>query len=511
MNASTRVVVNTAVVYIKLLIGIALGLFTTRLVLEALGETDYGVFILVGGMIGMLAILNSSMSNGSMRFMAHSLGSGDPEKIRLTFNTTLHLHIIIGLLLILIMEIGGYFMFRYIINIPEGRFFAAQFVFHSMVLTTFVTIVSVPYDAVINAHENLLFLSVVDVLGYILKLGLAIYLFYAPYDLLITYATILLAIHIIQRLIKQIYSRRKYDECKVDFSNYKNKKLRNEILSFSGWNLFGSIASMSVTQIRSLILNVFFGVDINAAEGVSKTASNQLNTVSSSMTRALNPQLVKSEGSGNRRRMLMLTEISTKFSGFLFAIFAIPAIIEMPFLIDIWLKNVPDFAIAFTRLILIGLLLEKFTFEITNAIRANGNIRAMTIMESVIAVITIPAAIFIFQLGYKPYWIFIIYIISTLLAAFNRFYYAKKILDMKIKIFFFRAILPVIFPLSVIIVLNVLVNFINNNELIRLSVSFILTPLLFVFLFWVFSMTKEEKMKIKEIAGQIREKLKSVA
>jgi len=508
MNNSTRVVVNTAIVYVKLLIGIALGLFTTRLVLEALGETDYGVFILVGGVIGMLAILNSSMSNASMRFMAHSLGSADTKKVKLTFNTTLRLHILIGLLLIIVMEIGGYFMFEYVINIPEGRFFAAQIVFHSMVLTTFVTIISVPYDAVINAHENLLFLSAIDVVGYILKLGLAIYLFYSPYDLLIIYAIVILVIQFLQRLIKQIYSKRKYPECQIDFKNLRDSYLQKKILKYSWWNLFGSIASMSVTQIRSLILNVFFGVEINAAEGISKSASNQLSTVSSSMTSALNPQLVKSEGSGNREQMLKLTELSTKFSGFLFAIFAIPAIIEMPLLLNLWLKNVPDYAIAFSRLLLIGLLIEKFTFEITNAIRANGNIRFMTIMESLIALITIPVAIIIFQLGFEPYWIFIIYIFSTFLAAFNRFYFAKKILSLNVNLFFLRAILPVLIPLLIIIGFNLGIQLINENEIIRIGSSFFLTPVIFLFLFWRFSMLEDERMKMKNVFKQIKEMMK---
>lgn len=510
MNASTRVVINTAVVYLKLLVGIVLGLFTTRLVLDALGETDYGIFILVGGLIGMLAILNSSMSNASMRFMAHSLGSNDPERIKLTFNTTLHLHLIIGLILIVLMEIGGFLMFEYLVNIPDERFIAAQLVFHSMVLTTFVTIISVPYDAVINAHENLIFLSAVDVLGFVLKLGLAIYLFYSPYDQLITYAFVLLAIQIVLRLIKQVYSRRKYQDCQINFKKYRDKKLRKEIVSFSWWNLFGSIASMSVTQMRSLLLNIFFGVDINAAEGISKSASNQLNTVSSSLTRALNPQIVKSEGSGNRKRMIKLTELATKFSGFLFAIFAIPAIIEMPFLLNLWLKEVPDFAIAFSRLLLAGLMIEKFTFEITNAIRANGNIKFMTIIESVIALLTIPVAVLLFYLEFAPYWIFIIYIGSTLLAALNRFYFAKHILGMHIRHFFRYAILPILTPLILIILLNIGVNIVNEIELIRLIFSFGITPLIFLFLFWKWSVSKEEKKTIMNIVSKVRSKFRLV-
>lgn len=507
MDASTRVVVNTAVVYVKLLIGIAFGLFTTRLVLEALGETDYGVFILVGGVIGMLAILNSSMSNASMRFMAHSLGSNDPEKIKQTFNTTLHLHFVIGLLLILVMEIGGYFMFEFIINIPENRFIAAQVVFHSMVLTTFITIIAVPYDAVINAHENLIFLSSIDILGYILKLGLAIFLFFSPYDLLITYAIALLLIQTLLRLIKQVYSKRKYADCEVDFSRYRNEKLRKEILNFSWWNLFGSIASMTVTQMRSLILNVFFGVGINAAEGVSKTLSNQLNTVSSSMTRALNPQLVKSEGSGDRKKLIKLTILSTKFSSFLFSLFAIPVLFETPFLLNIWLKNVPDYSVPFVRLMIISLLIGKFTFEITNAFRAIGDIKKFQLTETLIIICTIPIVFVLFKNGYSPEFYFYVTIIVSLFIAANRLVLSKKIANMSPLYFLRKAILPVIPSITITFgVLLVLVCLVDES-VIRTIFTFTIGMSIMTLVFWKSGLINEERIKLKSILQSLLLKL----
>ena len=334
----------------------AIGLFTTRLVLGALGETNYGIYSLVAGVVGMLAVLQSAMSSASMRFMAHSLGSDNEILILKTFNTTLFLHIIIGLVVVAIIETGGYFMFDYLLKIPEDKVFDAKVVFHFMALTTFVSIIAVPYDAVINSHENLLALSIADVIGSFFKLGLAIYLTVSHFNLLILYGFGMFVIQIIMRIIKQQYSVTHYKECTLNFKKYVDKSLSREILYFSGWNLFGSIASMSVTQVRSVLLNMFFGVTINAADGISKTASGQVNLVSTSLTSAINPQLVKSEGSGDRQKMLHITNISTKFSVFLFALFAIPVILETPYLLNLWLKNVPDYAVIFVRLTLIGLL-----------------------------------------------------------------------------------------------------------------------------------------------------------
>lgn len=485
----------------------ALGLFTTRLVLSALGETDFGIYALVAGVVGMLGILNSSMSNASMRFMAHSLGSGNKETIRKTFNTTLFLHFVIGIIVILIMEAGGLLMFEYLLNIPPGKVFDAKIVFHFMVFTTFVTIISVPYDAVMYSHENLLALSLTDILGSVLKLGIAVYLSYSALNLLVMYGFLMLMTQIVLRIIKQWYSRVKYQECKINFRVYIDKDLSKTILSFSGWNLFGSIASMSVTQVRGILLNMFFGVTLNAADGISKTASNQVNTVSSSMTRALNPQLVKSEGSGNRQKMLRFTEMATKFSIFLFALFAIPVIIETPYLLNLWLKNVPEFAIIFCRLLLVGLFLEKFTFEITSAIRAVGKIRNFQVAETILALLTIPISYVVFKLGYPPYSIFLVNIFIATLAIFVRLYFGKIVADMNISLYFRNGIFPVLLPLLLTTIAAFIPQLYLPQSFLRLSISTMASLIVMTISFWFFGLKTDEANKLKQIAKYTAQKI----
>jgi len=507
MNAGTRVIYNTAVLYLRLLIGMLLGLYSTRLVLEALGEKDFGIYSLVAGVVGMLSILNSSMTNATMRFMAHSLGSGDIEKMKKTFNTTLFLHFLIGIVVIIIMEVGGLIIFEHLLNIPEEKIYDAKIVFHFMVLTTFITIISVPYDAVINSHENMLALSLVDILGYILKLGIAVYLFYCNSNLLVIYSFLILISHILLRIIKQWYSRIKYQECTINFSGSIDKELSRQILSFTGWNLFGSIAAVSVTQVRGILLNMFFGVSINAADGVSKTASAQVNTVSTSMTNALNPQLVKSEGSGNRQKMLRLTEIATKFSVFLYSIFAIPVFLETPYLLNIWLVEVPDFAIIFCQLILIGLFLEKFTFEITNAIRAVGKIRNFQIAETFIALLTIPISYVVLKLGYPPYSIFMVNIFIAIFAIFIRLYFGKMLAGMNIVNYFKNGILPVLLPLFLSITIAFLPQFFMPQSFLRLCLSTLISLIVMTTSFWFFGLKVEEANKLKQIFNFATNKL----
>jgi Na+-driven multidrug efflux pump len=508
MNSSSKIVLNTAVLYGQLLVGMALGLYTTRLVLNALGETDFGIYMLVAGVVGMLGILNSNMSNTSMRFMAHSLGSDNIELTRKTFNTTLFLHFVIGVIVVLIMEGVGVYLIYNVLNIPPAKIFEASIVFHFMVLTTFVTIIAVPYDAVMNSHENLSALAVVDIIGYILKLAIAIYLTYIDTNLLITYGLLMFLVQISQRIIKQVYSKRKYVECKISFRNHIDRKMMREILSFTGWNLFGSIASMSAHQVRTILINMFFGVRLNAAEGIANRASSTVNMVSSSMSRAINPQLMKSEGGGDRARMLKITEIGTKFSSFLFAIFAIPILLEAPYLLKIWLKSVPDFSVIFVQLILISMLIEKFSFQITHSIRAIGKIRAFQLTETAIIVLIVPLAYFAFYYGYPPVSIYIIGLVLNFFIFFERLYFGKKIANIEIIPFFKNAIIPILIPIVISLLATLAIRMLFDANIFRLiTVSFIYILMLTI-LFWFMGINQYERMKLKGVYISILSKIK---
>lgn len=499
MKSANKVIFNTGVLYGQLIISMAIGLFTTRIVLDALGETNYGIYMLVAGVVGMLGVLNSNMSNTSMRYMAHSLGTGDRETSLKTFNTTLFLHFVIGIIVIMIMEIGGLLMFDYLLNIPDDKVFDAKVIFHFMVLTTFVTVIAVPYDAVMNSHENLLALALVDILGYVLKLGVAIYLTYRETHLLIFYGFLMLVVQVMQRVIKQWYSKIKYDECKIRFRRYVDKKLMRSILNFTGWNLFGSIGSTFVTQVRGIFLNMFFGVTLNTAEGIAKSATSQINKVSVSMTRAINPQLIKSEGGGDRKRMLRITVISTKFSIFLFALFAIPVILETNYLMQLWLKEVPEYAVVFTQIILIAMFIEKFTFSITDTIRAIGKIRNFQVAETSFRILNIPLGYLVFKMGYSPIAIYIISMIISILIFGNRLYFGKKIAGIIIPNYLKNAVKPVLFPLLIAGSLSFLVHFYMIESFTRFFLVTFAFMSLLTLTFWFWGLMDEERAKFKEI------------
>lgn len=510
MTAVNKVIFNTGVLYAQLVIGMIIGLFTTRIILNVLGETNYGIYMLVAGVVGMLGILNSNMSSTSMRYMSHSLGSGDREMMLKTFNTTLFLHFVIGAIVIIIMEIGGLLMFEYLLNVPEEKLFAAKVVFQFMVVTTFITVISVPYDAVMNSHENLLALSLVEVFGNFLRLGIAISLTYSNANLLIVYGFLMMVLQILLRIIKQWYSKVKYDECKIRFHKYVDRKLMKSILSFTSWNMFGSIGALSVTELRGILLNMFFGVTLNAAEGLSKTASSQVNMISVSMTRAINPQIMKSEGGGDRKRMLRITEISTKFSVFLFTLFAIPILAETNYLFSLWLKEVPKYAVIFCQLSLVAILIEKFTFQITDAIRAIGNIRNFVLAEASFRLVNIPLAYLAFKFGSSPNAIYIVGIIVSCIIFGSRLYFGKRIAGINIWSYLNNSVKPIMIPLSIAIILSIPFHFFMNAGFSRLCIVTIVFMSSLIISFWLWGLESDENEKFKDIFYKLCKHLKSL-
>lgn len=503
MTATKKVIFNTGVLYCQLIIGMITGLITTRIILNALGETNYGIYMVVAGIAGMLGILNSNMSNTSMRYMAHSLGTGDKDTLHKTFNTTLFLHIAIGIVVILIMEVGGLLMFDYLLNIPDNKIYDAKVVFQFMVLTTFVTVISVPYDAVMNAHENMVALALIEIFGFLSKLGISIYLLYSDGNLLILYGFLILVIQVFQSLIKQFYSKNKYDECVISFRECIDKALLKSILTFTGWNLFGSIGAMSVIQIRSILLNMFFGVKINAAEGIANSATSQINMVAVSMTRAINPQLIKSEGSGDRKRMVRITEISAKFSVFLFSFFAIPVFLEANYLLHLWLRDVPNYTVVFVQLTLGAMFIEKLTYPIADSIRAVGEIRNFQLTETVFQVLTVPLSFVAFKMGCSPTAVYIISVIMIFFIFGNRLYFGRKIAEINILKYLKNAIIPALFPLIIAGLLSFLIQYYFTESFVRFFFSTSVFMTVFTVAFWLLGFSNMEKENFKDLVFSI--------
>lgn len=510
MKNSNKIIVNTGVTYVALVLKMIVGLFTVRFVLKALGEVDYGVYVIVGGIVAMLDVLNSNMSNTSMRYLAYSLGSKNRDDIYVTFNTTVIIHYLIGFATIVLLEIGGLIMFEYIVNIPIEKMGDAKIIFQFMILTTFISITSVPYDAVTNAHEKIWVLSLFDIIGVFLSLSLALFLLHYDGNRLIMYGFCLMLIQMLLRLFKVIYAKRKFDECRKIRRVYFKKNRMKEILSFTGWNLLGSISAICAGQFRNLIVNYFFGVRLNAAQGVSGKVTHPLNLISSSMTRAINPQIMKSAGGNKHERMRYIVFVGAKYSSFLFALFGIPVFIELPFLLDLWLGDVPEYACVFSRVLILCMLAEKFTYQITHAINAVGDIKGYQIMHALGNFIYLPIAFVMFKMGYSPVTIYYLNFISMAFNAIFRFYYGKTKAGINPWMFIKSAILPVLLPLIFSTAIAIVMYLSIENRALGLLFVFLVFCISFSTLFWFIGMNNDEHQRWMGIVKSMKNRNKHI-
>lgn len=362
-SSPNRIVKNTFFLYGKMLITIFFTLYTTRLVLKSLGVVDYGVFGVIGGAVNMLGFLSASMAATTQRFMSYSEGTGNLEDKRQVFNVSVILHFIIAICACLLLCSFSYLFFDKIINVPVERLYAAKVVYYSMVFSVTVTVLSVPYDAVINSHENMLYYSIVGIIDSFVKLIIAIYIATSVSgDKLIVYGILMAVLSIVVMIVMQIYCHKYYSECVFKPLTYFSKKKLKQMSSFASWKLSTQFTSMVGNYGAGLLMNHYFGAVINAAISIASQVISQLQSFSNNMIKAVNPAIVKSEGENNRESMLQVSMYSCKYSFLIFAIFAAPALVCLDKLLVWWLVDVPQWAYLMTLVGILRSLMSAYYF-----------------------------------------------------------------------------------------------------------------------------------------------------
>lgn len=503
MEPAKRVIKNTGFLYGKMVITIFISLYSTRLILNALGEVDFGIFTLVGGVISMLSFINGAMIIATQRYLSISLGAGDLFKLKSVFNSSVVLHLIISLIIVILLEIGGIFLFNGGLNIPSDRIHTAWIIFHFMVISTFFSINAVPYYASINSHENMLVDAVLGIFESLAKLGIAIWLIYSKEDKLILYGVLIAGLTVIIRIIISVYCHRKYEECRLHLKSYIKIDLLKEMLSFAGWNVFGLFCSVLKSQGLAILLNLFFGVVVNAAYGIANSVNSNISVFSTNMIRAILPQITKSEGSGNRQRMLNLSMFASKMSFFLLAFFAIPIVIEMPFVLKIWLKTVPENAVIFCQLILVLSMLYQITVGTMTSVTSVGKIKAFQIAVGAVEIFNLPVAFLLIKAGLPAYFVFINSIFFEFVAGGLRTWFAHKIAGLDLKDFLIKTWLYSISSAIIAAVFALLVRFFMDEGLTRALLVGITTSLSLVLLVKYIVLTSEEHKKIMEMISSI--------
>jgi len=499
MRSSTRVAANTGFLYVKMIISAFIALYSTRLVLEALGISDYGIFSLVAGVIALLSFLNTAMTISTQRYLSFYKGAGDESKLKTIFSTSVILHLIIGIAVVLVIEIVGLFLFNGALKIPADRLGTAKIVFHFMAVSTFFTINAVPYDASINAHENMFFDAFVGIFESFIKLGVAIWLQYTKFDRLILYGLMFASVTIFIRIIKSSYCSWKYSECRIKRPLQVNQELIKEMISFAGWNLFGSFCSILRSQGLAVVLNLFFGILVNAAYSIAQQVNSQLISFSTNMLKALNPQIMKSEGGGDRSRMLRLSMLACKMSFYILSFFAVPFVLEMPYILDLWLKEVPDFAVVFCRLYIVLSMLQLMTYPLGTAIQSVGRIKYFQIIVGSLLILNVPLAFVLLKLGLPPYSVLIGGILLECVAGVIRMWLAHRIAGLTLIVYFKTTLFPSAISVLSSAVIALIPCLLMEESLLRFVITLLTSTMSLLFFARFVVLSDDENQKIKDI------------
>jgi len=508
MQPVQRVALNTGFLYAKMGITIFISLYSTRLILGALGVEDFGIFNLVGGVITMLTFLNNAMAGATQRFMSFAQGMGEMNRQKQIFNVSVILHILIALIILLLLEGAGYFMFNGILKISEERLDAAKLIYQFMIVSTLFTIISVPYDAVINAHENMLVFAVLGIVEAVLKLAIAFYILTSTYDKLSAYGFLVAALSVFLLLLRWVYCQYYYAECHLSIRKYYDKPLFKEMTSFAAWSFLGSSSSMLGTYGQGIVLNMFFGTVVNAAQGIAGQVSGQLGAFANTMLKALNPVIAKSEGAGNRSMMLRASMLGSKISFFLLIIFYIPVLIEMPYIFKLWLKNVPDYAVIFCRLLLVRNLIEQFYATLSNSIAAVGKIKKFQIYSSTLYIIPLIVSYFLFLLHYPPYVLYLVFLLFSFLSFGITVYFAHEICELSIPTYMQTIVFRCLFSFGAIFLISLIPTIFIADGFIRFFLVVGISSVFFFIVVWLIGLTKEEKANVQHLFKVVFERSK---
>lgn len=507
MSTASRIIKNSGYLYIRIVVTAFLSLYTTRLVLDALGATDFGIFNLVGGVIAMLGFLNAAMTQATQRFMSYNEGKGSLEEKKQIFNVSLFLHISIAILLSLLLIILGWFCFSYILSIPQDRLNASVVIYGCLIVSTALGIMNVPYDAILNAHENMLYYSLIGILDAVLRLVIAFLLFIIDYDRLLVYGILMSLIPVFIFIIVRIYCHKHYEECYIDFKKFFNKHLAKEITCFAGWSFLSNVANVLAIQGSSIVLNRFGGVLVNAAHGVANQLAGYLLVFSSNMQKALNPVIVKKEGENNRIQMIAYAISGSKFSFLLFALFAVPFYIEMPYILRLWLKNPPEYSVIFCRLIILRRLFGQITSSFTTAIGATGKIKQNSIVNFVIMILSLPIAIIIYYLNAPIYSIYIVMLIMVILTSCSNIYFMHHQCGMIYSNYVKEVLLPCAVVLVITYSISSVLSFCLKESFLRLIIICIITILIFCLLSYRLALNTQEKGMVVSMVKNVNRRV----
>lgn len=415
-----RIAKNTLLLYVRMLLMMFIGLYTSRVILDKLGEVDFGIYNVVGGFVTMFTVVSGAMTTATQRFLSFEIGKGKDGNVKGIFSTMIYIHLFLALIILLLGEgIGAWFLNTHM-NFPAGRYDAANWVFQLSLLVFILNVINVPYNGALIAYEKMSAFAYFSIFDAIFKLAICYVITLTPFDKLIVYAVLMALIQVILLLMYFTYSKCHFKECR--FTGKFNKEYGRNVGSFVSWNLIGSLSGIAKEQGVNVVLNMFFGPAVNAARGIAYQVLSKLNGFVTNFQMAMNPQIIKSYASAEFDNMYKLVFRGAKFSYLLLLTLSLPVVIEAPLILNLWLKEVPNYTVIFLRIAIFTALLNTLSNPLIVTMHATGKVRDYQIVVGGLSLLTLPIVWIALKMGAAPYMAMVIAFAVELVCHFARLY-----------------------------------------------------------------------------------------
>ena len=501
-----RIAKNATLLYIRMMVVMIINLYTVRLVLNALGVVNYGIYDVVAGVIYMLSSVSSVLSTATLRYYSYSIGGKKNERFQNVFSTSINLYVLLAILVLVLGETVGLWFINTHLVIPDERMNAANWIYQFSIFSFISTIIQIPYSAAIIAHEDMGIFAIISTAESLLKLILALLIFVIPIDRLIFYGGALFLVSTLTLISYIIVGYSRYAECRYQWPT--EKSLFKELISFSGWSLFGSVAGVGMVQVNTILVNIFFGPLVNSARAISFQISSAISSFTGSFLMAIRPPMIKSYSEESYLYLNKLFNLSNKFIYYCLLMVFLPLMFEMDTILFLWLKSTDPQTVLFSRLILVYALIMSLNNPISIIIQATGHVREYHVPVETFTLLCVPATYILFKMGYPAYSTYIVMIVASIASHIVRLICLKKYYKPFSHSEYIKSFL---LPAFVITIIATLFVFLIHTNILNSSLR-IFTVIVFsvicVGAFALFiGLSKTEKEVLKQLVSSIKQKI----
>lgn len=489
---------NTLYMFFRMLLVAVVSFYTSRVVLNILGIDDYGIYNVVGSVVVFLSFFKNALNNATYRYLTYGIGRNDSNQLKKLFAMCFNVHCILSIIILVILEFAGLWFLNHKLNIPLERLYATNCVFQFSLFTFCIEILRTPLESTIIAHEHMSFYAVTSIVEVFLKLGVVVLLLIIPLDKLILYACLLSGVAVVMFLWYTLYCRSHFHETRYEY--YWSTSTFKELLSYSGWSVLVNAADVSVAQCINIFLNIFYGVVANASMGIANQVNALIGQFLNSFTASFKPQIIKSYATGEQQYFMKLLFSTSKLSYFLMFIIAFPIMINIDYILQIWLVKPPEMAGIFLQCIVFYSLFDSFSSPLWTAVHATGNLKTHQILISIIKIVNVPLGYLLLLKGMPAYSILILYALLNGLCAIVRIIYLRYLIGLDIKKYFGEVVLRMsIVTLCSIIIPLTTIYIIEFEGLPRLILTTIVFMTIYVPCVYFVGLNSTEKLLVRQM------------